>query len=520
MKGTEKVFVLGDSRTGTTTLHQFLIRAGYNSIHYYFKESMVNEGCKTGLDENGVIIDNWVLLKRFIENSDYNAFSDYPTRTYFSELMVEYPNAFFILSRRKDLGTWQRSMTVFMRKFGLNIDIEALSDVYLRINESIRKEAEVRNIKFCEINIDDEDKKNSRALCDFLEIEPFLDIGHENKTQTYDPHTLSRRLSFFSAGSDTVSIVDYVESSLAENKGMLSEYGWVFLANDSSNYLQYLYGEITWSDEELARVVDILEMRRETLGMQGIIYRKFIIPEKSVVYPEFMPRIFATLKIADTRPARMIEGESNQRYSYLADILIDAKSRGFLYFKGDSHTNWLGAYICYTRIISSLNKDLINSATKNPIPLVQLESNFAAYGGDISSQARKDHLKLARGAWRDLDLGEIFDHTIQYRLRDADRKAQHIPFMDCFRDSLGARPQLQFKNSNMSLPRAVIFRDSTCDFMVDLLAEHFSESLFIWHEGKVYDDIIAKFKPDVVLHIQAERFFSFYPKVQTFSQVQ
>jgi len=45
LTGEKKVFVLGDSLTGTTTVHKFLKLIGYNSIHYFFTESGVTELC-------------------------------------------------------------------------------------------------------------------------------------------------------------------------------------------------------------------------------------------------------------------------------------------------------------------------------------------------------------------------------------------------------------------------------------------------------------------------------------------
>ena len=57
------VFVLGDSRTGTMTLHKFFQSAGFNSVHYFFKESGVTEPAH--VDYAG----NWDRLRAFIDGS-------------------------------------------------------------------------------------------------------------------------------------------------------------------------------------------------------------------------------------------------------------------------------------------------------------------------------------------------------------------------------------------------------------------------------------------------------------------
>ncbi|WP_161492584.1 hypothetical protein [Pseudophaeobacter leonis] len=51
------IFVLGDSRTGTTTLHKFIKTAGLKSVHYFFKESGVTEPAHVEYEVN------WERLK-------------------------------------------------------------------------------------------------------------------------------------------------------------------------------------------------------------------------------------------------------------------------------------------------------------------------------------------------------------------------------------------------------------------------------------------------------------------------
>lgn len=65
-----------------------------------------------------------------------------------------------------------------------------------------------------------------------------------------------------------------------------------------------------------------------------------------------------------------------------------------------------------------------------------------------------------------------------------------------------------------SLLRAVIIRDSTAQYMIDFLAEHFSRAVFYWHQGAVFEDVIAAERPDIVLHLCSERFILSYPNVE------
>ncbi|MEM9043315.1 MAG: hypothetical protein AAGC81_01365 [Pseudomonadota bacterium] len=72
------VFAIGDSRTGTTLLHMFLQSAGFKSIHHYFTEIGVQHGNQPTQEETE---QNWLRLEKFINDSGFEAFSEYPTRS-------------------------------------------------------------------------------------------------------------------------------------------------------------------------------------------------------------------------------------------------------------------------------------------------------------------------------------------------------------------------------------------------------------------------------------------------------
>lgn len=512
-----KIFVLGDSRTGTTSIHRFLQVAGFKSIHFYFKESGVRQNNEAAQPVGEETEDNWVLLKRFIDTSGYDAFSDYPTRTFYQELIDEYPDAYFILTCRKDIETWQKSMKAFMGKFGFELNLPASSKAHLRVNEDIRKLAAERNVKLCEIDIDAPSSGNAVTLSKFLNLPDVVQLGRENASSSYDLRLWSARSTLYDLPDGDV--VDYVEKSCAPHKGMLSEYGWVFLANDSSDYLQYLFGQKSWSDEDKAHALSTLKTRRETLKEQNIVYRKYVIPEKSAVYTQFMPKVFSRLEVSNERPAQLVSDSNVDGFSYPAEMLRDASSHGLLYFKGDSHANWLGAYFIYHHIIETMNADVRPPRIKPAAWLRNLQPKMIGYAGDLATQLSPEHQRVVAGTWRPISFEKIFEYTIQFTLPPGARKAKPVDVPQLYLDHLGERPTFRFKHPNSNLPRAVIFRDSTADWLIELLAEHFSESLFIWHKGQVYEDIIEREKPDVVLHIMAERFFVQYRAFPPFAKL-
>jgi SGNH hydrolase-like domain, acetyltransferase AlgX len=266
------------------------------------------------------------------------------------------------------------------------------------------------------------------------------------------------------------------------------------------------------------RAATILAKRRVALKQKNIEYLKFVVPEKAVVYPEFMPKVFSGKEPNTARPATKIAGKKLDNFQYLEDVLKDAKSFGQLYFRGDSHPNWLGSYFVYYSIVSRMNEVLGRQgfSVKAPMRLCDLEPFLASYGGDLFSQLDLEMKNLFNGAWGPLSLGDKLEHTVGLKIFGEKRKAKALDVDSAYADKITERKTFKFEGPNENLPRAVIFRDSTSDFLVDLLGEHFSNSIFIWHKGFVYQDVIDREKPDIVLHIMAERFLTQYEEVKPF----
>ena len=127
-----KVFGLGDSRTGTTSLHMYLSAIGYKSIHLYETEA----GMLPHTEPN--YRSNCDRIVSFVTDSGYNAFSDFPTRLYYQWLQQHFPDSAFILTTRQDTDTWRRSITSYMSHFDITITDHRVQ-VYETINEDIRR---------------------------------------------------------------------------------------------------------------------------------------------------------------------------------------------------------------------------------------------------------------------------------------------------------------------------------------------------------------------------------------------
>ena len=306
--------------------------------------------------------------------------------------------------------------------------------------------------------------------------------------------------------------LEIAETATVGSIAMLSEYGWLFLINDTANYLRYLFGKIIWTELVLNRAENILLERYSKLSLKNIQYFKYVIPKKSSIYKEYLPKLLSELNICEDRPALMIQKKGLKFYHYLHSTLVDAKPYGLVYFRGDSHANWLGSYFIYNYIIDEMNKTVEKFKTISPIQLRTLTASLVGSSGDLYRQMHDDQKNFLspQGALGGVGLDGKIEHLVSYVLPEAVKNSHKVDCDEIYYSIGNERPIYAFENSDKKLPRAVIFRDSTSSFIVDLIAEHFSYSIFIWHKGFCYQDIIDREKPDVVLHIMAERFLVQY----------
>jgi hypothetical protein len=495
------VFVLGDSRTGTMSMHMYFCALGLKSKHFYMKETGVD------LSKAEKQNENWMNIKAYIENSGFEAFSDYPTRAFYKELAAHYSHARFILTMRSSLEVWQYSMLKFFDKFNIPIDMKAHTQNHLKTNADIIEHFAKNKLELLVVRIDDDPFENSTAIKKFIGIESDIQIGWENKSDDYNNLFWSQRRCLYNTASDKP--VSYLEAVIGDSKGALSEYGWVFLSNDTNQFLRYLFEELAWTDDNIKKALIGFKERTAYFEREGITYEKFVIPEKSVVYGEYLPRLLNRRCQAKNRPAKLLQKEVLEHFHYLDDYLIDLKSYGFLYFRGDTHTNWLGSYFVYLYIVERLNPK-IKSKRRPPYRLGDLLPDVIGYNGDIYEQLSTEQNECLKTVWQRIQFSNNFEHVIRYTLPDDKRHAVRVETPRDYVEAFNLRETFVFESPDETLPRAVIFRDSTCDLCMELIAQHFSRSVFIWHKGLVYRDIIEREKPDVVIHMMAERFLEQY----------
>lgn len=279
--------------------------------------------------------------------------------------------------------------------------------------------------------------------------------------------------------------------SAASPDVVIGRQGWLFLGNvneyfDEVDYYRNLKPFTAW---ELRRWQILLEERRAWLKRRGIRYFFAVAPNKSTIYPEFMPnwvrkinprsrldqliahlRKYSPLTILDLRPA-----------------LLEAKRIRPTYNQTDTHWNDWGAYVAYGEIIKRLQQDF-NFIRPRPLHDYQIrQAKFT--NGDLALM---------------LTLPDIFwENQWQFEAK-VPLQARVIRVDD---------QELRDKQATLSvhacatgrLPAALMVHDSFAVQLKQFLSEDFSKIVYIWNWSlHFFDKVIEKEEVKIVIDEMVE----------------
>lgn len=168
-----KVFVIGLSKTGTTSFGDALYQLGYKRLGWRDLHS-------------GYLVHSYKIgnLEPLIEQTKkYDAFEDLPWPKLYREMSRLYPDAKFILSQRKSEAAWLKSVRLHVSRTewrGYNYfygasNVTGNEEVFLQSyrnhTEEVREFFATQPHRLLEVTIDDGDV-NWDKLCSFIDCSP------------------------------------------------------------------------------------------------------------------------------------------------------------------------------------------------------------------------------------------------------------------------------------------------------------------------------------------------------------
>jgi alginate O-acetyltransferase complex protein AlgJ len=231
-----------------------------------------------------------------------------------------------------------------------------------------------------------------------------------------------------------------------------------------------------------------LEERQSWLARRGIRYLIVFAPLKSTVYPEYMPREYNRIRIVSRLDQLIAHLTAHSELSVidLRAPILDEKARHQVYYRTDTHWNYRGSFVGYSQIARTLSRWF---PQLEPIPISAFEeTQYSEPGRDLALL-----LGMQPSFWeRYVDL-KMKKPPLARELKPGPRAGK-----------LWTRgPDILYEHPDARLPRAVIFRDSFATWLIPLLSENFSRSLYSW-QYTLDRELVERERPDVVIQEMVE----------------
>lgn len=142
----------------------------------------------------------------------------------------------------------------------------------------------------------------------------------------------------------TMKLNEASNDSLDISKCYRGRENWLFLGNSYARCVDKLQGSISLSDDTLKRHIDAYTYIRDVTKKFEIDFFVLIGPNKSTIYPEYLPPLIhpaTTRYIAPLYDALKREGINVYDPK---DRILAAKASDLFYYRTDTHWNYKGTY--------------------------------------------------------------------------------------------------------------------------------------------------------------------------------
>jgi len=270
------------------------------------------------------------------------------------------------------------------------------------------------------------------------------------------------------------------------NNAIIGRDDWFFFTGDRSmaNY----QNTDSLNNKKLMNLKNKLDRLNADLRAKGIALLVVIPPDKSTIYPQYMPSEIPILGHR-TNLDQFVDYMNSHGDTFVVDLrpaLLDASRSQVIYYKTDTHWNDLGAYYGYVKILQSLELDY---------PLLQPRpiSDFKyTYVGDSVHD-----LPLLMGLSKYTEENWILIPNFANQLEES---GIVLP------DGHYVRTVI---NTDKQLPELLVFGDSFYGSLAHFIEPHFSRVKtipFTYEDGIWSLDWTQREHPDIVIIEIVERY--------------
>jgi hypothetical protein len=267
---------------------------------------------------------------------------------------------------------------------------------------------------------------------------------------------------------------------------------WLYFAGEDGHALdRHVRGTVPFADGDVDALARELERRRAWLAARGIAYVVTIAPDKATIYPEHLPRWLQPMAGPTPleRTVRALRANPNLRFVDLRDPLHERKAREPVYYRTDSHWNYLGAIVAYGALMREVHQAVGQQRLPSIAPpgVPPYVPGVDRYRGDLG--------RILGVPWR-YDEPDVapFAKVLGDDSRRCARRidAGHDEGFETY--ACATAPDL----------RAVVYRDSMAIPLIPLLSENFRRVVYVSSQ-RLDPALIERERPDVVIEEFVER---------------
>lgn len=272
----------------------------------------------------------------------------------------------------------------------------------------------------------------------------------------------------------------------------IGENNWLYLAtseNRSSIKLQRKFTEA-----EYAIIRHNLVERDEWYKLQGITYYVVIVPDKTTIYNERIPKGLTDIRM-DAMVAELtsyLRSTTQLRIIDLTDDLFEGKKKLDVYQKYDTHWNDAGAYIAYHTIMKNIRKDFPDCSPAARVK--ELSIGYHKLNGDLN--------EMMSLPFRASDEPYVLP-------KNSKVKQSIYPFISQYRSVKKQPDYLTYyiHSDKVNAPSIYIENDSYGSYLHHLIPQHFSKTVFLFNKFPDMQ-VLKEFKPNIVVTEVLDRMLS------------
>jgi hypothetical protein len=259
---------------------------------------------------------------------------------------------------------------------------------------------------------------------------------------------------------------------------------WTYLGHDQQ--LAATRGVPPLNESQLAQWCKTLKEREEIAARHGAHFLAFFGPDKSSIYPEYLPDWLKPEGPASNldRLHAYVAANCEVPLLDLRPALLAAKPGGLTYLRSNSHWNNFGAFVAYQVIAAEIQPWLPTFR-----PVTQDDVIF-------ETRPRKDTDLEA-----EIDIAFYKNAPVE----DARMRAWHAKKVTGGIPGYTGNAEIGItEHEDKTLPKLVCFHDSFAWALLPFFANSFSRVVYV-RQPLYSEEIIALEKPDLVIFLRVER---------------